>query len=150
MTSRRKPSSTIRIFSSGVYLRRVAEPFGRRTSPPLYAHQRPLLYLFLSGTSLAPLSEVIYLIKGALHTSNFSAFPTPSPVPLSLTIYTGAPSYSVSRWPRPRLLAKASSASMCFPLGRTTPSVQRQTVVAIGPDAAGNLRPRQTGLLITP
>ena len=36
----------------------------------------------------APLSEVLYLIQGADLTSNLSAFPTPSPVPLSLTIYS--------------------------------------------------------------
>ena len=30
--------------------------------PTLCVHQRPLFYLFLSETSLAPLSEVLYLI----------------------------------------------------------------------------------------
>ena len=47
-----------------------------------------VLYLFLSGTSLAPLSEVLYLIQGAGPASNLSGFSTPSVVPFSLTAYT--------------------------------------------------------------
>ena len=38
-----------------------------------------------------PLSEVLYLIQGADLTSNLSGFPTPSVVPLSLTVYSSAP-----------------------------------------------------------
>ena len=57
----------MRIFSSGVYLRLVAAltVLTNRTWPLLCVHQQPLFYLFLFGTSLAPLSEVLYLIQGA-------------------------------------------------------------------------------------
>ena len=54
----------------------------------LCVHRRRLFYLFLFGTSLAPLSEVLYLIQGADPISNLSGFSTPSVVPLSLTAYT--------------------------------------------------------------
>ena len=86
VTSRRKPSSTIRIFSSGVYLRRVAALTVR--TKDLAASVRSSAAFFLFGTSLAPLSEVLYLIQGADLTSHLSGFSTPSVVPLSLTAYS--------------------------------------------------------------
>ena len=89
VTPRQNPSSTIRIFSSGVYLLQVAV---------LTLHTKDLASSVRSsapsalGVSVwdifAPLSEVLYLIQGADPTSNLSALPTSFCVPLSLTIYT--------------------------------------------------------------
>ena len=66
--------------------------FARQSAPEKYAHgirltmQSPRLTVSVWDI-IAPLYEVLYLIQGAHPTSTLSVFPTPSPVPLSLTIY---------------------------------------------------------------
>ena len=89
VTSRRNPSSTIRIFSSGVYLRRVAVLTLRTKDLVSSVRSSAPSALGVSVWDIfAPLSEVLYLIQGADPTSDLSAFPTSFCVPLSLTIYT--------------------------------------------------------------
>ena len=89
VTSRRNPSSTMRIFSSGVYLRRAADFTVRTKDLVSSVRSSAATDLAVSVWDItAPLSEVIYLIQGALHTSNLSCFPTPFRVPFSLTTYS--------------------------------------------------------------
>ena len=68
--------------------------------------------------------------------------PTPAP-------HRRALSYWVNKWPRPRLSASSTSAFRCWWLGRTAFSPTPYGV-AIGLQTAGNLRPRQTRLLLEP
>ena len=86
-----KPSRTIRIFSSEVYLRRAAA-FTVRTKDlvcSLRSSGRPLRCLLLIGTHLLLSAGSSTLISGAHTTPRLSGFPTLIRVPLSLTVYTG-------------------------------------------------------------
>ena len=79
----------MRIFSSGVYLRRAAD-FTVRTKD-LVSSVRSSAATALDGLRLdntAPLYELLYLIQGAHPTSYLSGFSARSSVPLSLTTYT--------------------------------------------------------------
>ena len=88
VTSRRKPSSTMRILSSGVYLRRAADLTVRTKHLAACVRSSATIDLPASVWDIStPLSEVIYLIQGADPTSNLSGFSTPSGVPFSLTTY---------------------------------------------------------------
>ena len=90
VTSQRKLSSTMRIFSSGVYFRRVAV-FAVRAND-LAASVRSsaavalLVYVWDIST---PLSEVIYFIQEADLAPNLSGSSIPSCVPISLTPHAG-------------------------------------------------------------
>ncbi len=77
------------LFSSGVYLRRLAA-FTVRTKD-LVSSVRSSAATALAVSVwdiIAPLYEVLYLIQGAHPTSTLSAFSARSSVPLSLTTYT--------------------------------------------------------------
>ena len=89
---RRKPSRTTRIFSSGVYLRRVAA-FTVRTKD-LVSSLRPWaasVLLSCDWDTSTPFCEYITLSSGAHATSTPSGLLTPNCVPLSLTVYTDDP-----------------------------------------------------------
>ena len=55
---------------------------------------------------------------------------------------------SVNRWPKPRSSARSSSAIRCRKWGRTPSFHHRFTVWGVGPQAAGDLRPRQVRFLL--
>ena len=83
VTSRRKPSSTIRIFSSGVYLRLVAALTVLTKDLAASVRSSAAVALTVSIWDMStPPSEVLYLIQGTDPTSNLSAFSTPSGVPI--------------------------------------------------------------------
>ena len=78
VTSRRNPSSTIRIFSSDVCLYQVTAFTLRTKDFASSVRSSATTALPVSVWDIiAPLYEVIYLIQGALHTSNLSGFSTP-------------------------------------------------------------------------
>ena len=56
----------------------------------------------------------------------------------------------LNRWPSPRSSARASSAIMCRVLGTHPLLPPAPHGFGIGPEAAGDLRPRQAGLLLEP
>ena len=92
VTSRRNPSSTMRIFSSGVYLRRPAD-FTVRTKD-LVSSVRSYAATALAVSVwdiVAPLYEVLYRLQGAYFSTYLSGYlsgiSASSLVPLPLTTY---------------------------------------------------------------
>ena len=77
MTSLRNPSSTITIFSSGVYLRRLAAFTVRTKDLVSSVRSSAATPLAVSVWDIvAPLYEVLYPIQGDNLTSYLSGFPT--------------------------------------------------------------------------
>ena len=89
MTSRRKPSRTIRIFSAGVYLRRVkVRIFGRRLAYPGSAPLLVGLLYSVLGTRCSFPGMYSTPPKEPSPALNFFDNSGPESVPLLLTVYT--------------------------------------------------------------
>jgi hypothetical protein len=103
-TSRRNPSSTIRILSSGVYLRRVAAFTVRTNDLVSWLRACAASVLSVSGwDTSAPFLGYSTLSLGSLTTSKLSGFLHLRCVPLSLTVYSHDPQWGV-QWVQKREL----------------------------------------------